>query len=655
MASMVAIVAVTGAPAAMATAPTTTTTELSAPSTAYLWVDTPVVATVSPIPDGGQVEFHYTSNGSSNPDQVAGSASVDEAGNATFTFSFTAVRTYTVWAIYTGTSLFGSSRSTSHAVDADRQPVDISLVVDTPTIHAGDDFVARVTVDPAPDDAPFDPATVHFALSAHGQGATYTAEVLPDAVTGVATLAVHSSSLIPERWTVSAWFGPTPKYKATPTKADTFRFEPVPPLVDLDISPLTAYVGDPVTITATVDPTPTGGGSIELFEMGPVGVDPVSIGSAPVVGGSAQFIRSFDQNEGLQLRAVFSGTATSAPSQSPITERKQIGPPFDWIGSGPNTWDGRSTPTFVFDDINDPFYQRSVSDECAIDSGAWTSCASPYTTPALADGLHTFRVRGTDANGHVQTNPDSRTWHVDTTPPDVTMKLNGGSLWTNNPVVTVSLAATDQSYPTEYRLDNALTYDDQGLLNENGPFQTYVSTTTWDTTYALQHGTPGDGVKTVYAQVSDLLFHWSAIVSASITLDRGDPVVDQPTAAIATGALGSMIPIAINWRNATDAVSGVASRAYQRKVGSGNWKPITTVPSIVAAPDALTPGSTYRYEQRAVDNATNVGSWSAVLVCKPQLRQENAAGVTHSSGWTRKSVSSASGDTSYGALRPDPG
>ncbi|MBI4897580.1 MAG: hypothetical protein HY827_04345 [Actinobacteria bacterium] len=59
--------------------------------------------------------------------------------------------------------------------------------------------------------------------------------------------------------------------------------------------------------------------------------------------------------------------------------------------------------------------------ECRIDAGAFAACLSPYLTTPQADGGHTFYVRAIDAVGDVDQTPVSRSFIVDTTPPETTI------------------------------------------------------------------------------------------------------------------------------------------------------------------------------------------------------------------------------------------
>ena len=62
--------------------------------------------------------------------------------------------------------------------------------------------------------------------------------------------------------------------------------------------------------------------------------------------------------------------------------------------------------------------EGGCSFQCQLDSGGWSSCASPVAYPALATGSHTFQVRAIDAVGNMDTSPAQYTWTVDADPPD---------------------------------------------------------------------------------------------------------------------------------------------------------------------------------------------------------------------------------------------
>jgi hypothetical protein len=75
-------------------------------------------------------------------------------------------------------------------------------------------------------------------------------------------------------------------------------------------------------------------------------------------------------------------------------------PPETTIDSSPPALTTDSTPTFAFSS-DDP----AATFECSLDSGPFASCTSPFTTPALGSGAHTFVVRAIDASGNVDPSP----------------------------------------------------------------------------------------------------------------------------------------------------------------------------------------------------------------------------------------------------------
>src|SRR5439155_987511 len=75
---------------------------------------------------------------------------------------------------------------------------------------------------------------------------------------------------------------------------------------------------------------------------------------------------------------------------------------------------------------------------------AFVACVNPQTYTGLAGGQHAFMVRAVDAAGNVDPTPATRTWTVDTTPPDTSL-LSGpaeGSV-TASVQATFTFAGTD--------------------------------------------------------------------------------------------------------------------------------------------------------------------------------------------------------------------
>ena len=104
------------------------------------------------------------------------------------------------------------------------------------------------------------------------------------------------------------------------------------------------------------------------------------------------------------------------------TERRDIGadevsactPAETEIASGPANGSVLRSAAAEF-----AFSNAAMTDlECSLDGAPFAACTSPRALTGLADGSHTFAVRGKDSLGSVDLSPATRTWTVDTTAPD---------------------------------------------------------------------------------------------------------------------------------------------------------------------------------------------------------------------------------------------
>jgi hypothetical protein len=75
-------------------------------------------------------------------------------------------------------------------------------------------------------------------------------------------------------------------------------------------------------------------------------------------------------------------------------------PPETSIVTGPAGLTTDSTPMFEFSSD-----EQGSTFECSIDAGAFAACTSPFTTPTLSPGAHTFVVRAIDPSGNVDPSP----------------------------------------------------------------------------------------------------------------------------------------------------------------------------------------------------------------------------------------------------------
>ena len=83
------------------------------------------------------------------------------------------------------------------------------------------------------------------------------------------------------------------------------------------------------------------------------------------------------------------------------------------ITAGPEGPTTSSAPEFEFTAA-----EAGSNFECSLDDGAWTGCASPWSTGQLGDGPHEVAVRATDAAGNADPTPASRSFTVDSRTPD---------------------------------------------------------------------------------------------------------------------------------------------------------------------------------------------------------------------------------------------
>jgi hypothetical protein len=83
-------------------------------------------------------------------------------------------------------------------------------------------------------------------------------------------------------------------------------------------------------------------------------------------------------------------------------------PPETTIVSGPPAVSSAAVATFTFT-ASDP----GATFQCSLDDSALAACASPFTTPALTDGSHTFSVRSVNAAGVPDPTPASADFTVE--------------------------------------------------------------------------------------------------------------------------------------------------------------------------------------------------------------------------------------------------
>ena len=148
----------------------------------------------------------------------------------------------------------------------------------------------------------------------------------------------------------------------------------------------------------TNDSTPT----FEFDSSEPGGTFRCRIDSAALAPCTSPFTPAAPLGDGPHTFTVeasdLAGNADPSPASRAFTV--DTAPPETTIDSGPAGLTTDSTPTFAFSS-DDP----GATFECSLDGGPFASCASPFTTPPLDSGPHTFVVRAIDAAGNVDPSP----------------------------------------------------------------------------------------------------------------------------------------------------------------------------------------------------------------------------------------------------------
>jgi Big-like domain-containing protein len=116
-----------------------------------------------------------------------------------------------------------------------------------------------------------------------------------------------------------------------------------------------------------------------------------------------------------QVRATDpAGNTDPAPASRTFTNVIDTTAPVVNIVLAPSDPTNRAKAKFAFT-VDDP----SASVKCKVDGQAPQPCSSPFTTDPLSDGTHTVTISATDPAGN--TGSDSRTFTVDTVPPQTTI------------------------------------------------------------------------------------------------------------------------------------------------------------------------------------------------------------------------------------------
>ena len=330
------------------------------------------------------------------------------------------------------------------------------------------------------------------------------------------------------------------------------------------------------------DSTPTFGFSSEAgatFECR-VDADPFGPCSGP---GDSHTTGALDDGSHTFRVRVTDAAGNTNPIPSIRTFIVDTTPPSATIDSGPA---GGSTipdspPTFGFSSDD-----SSATFECRIDTASFGPCSGPgdsHTTVALADGAHTFEVRATDAIGNTNPTPASRSFTVDTTPPDTEID-SGPSGTTADATPTFDFSGGGAGATYECRVDAG------GFGACSGPGRSH-------TTDVL-----ADGAHTFAVRATDAAGNVDlSPATRAFTVDATAPAVEitnQPAARVQTREKSARVAVEF---------LSEAGAAFECRLDDRDYKPCSS-PFSTSAGSASGEGREHSISVRATDAVGNTGA-----------------------------------------------
>jgi hypothetical protein len=262
-------------------------------------------------------------------------------------------------------------------------------------------------------------------------------------------------------------------------------------------------------------------------------------------------------------------------------------PPDTSILSGPTGVISATSVTFTFSST-----ETGSTFQCRLNTGSFVSCSSPYTITGLTDGAQTFEVRAIDGVGNVDPTPATRSWTVDTQPPETTITSGPADGSTTGPGVTFNFTSSETGSTFECSLDS-------------GPFLPCTS----PQTLSLSNGSHTFGVRAIDA-VNNIDPNPA---TRTWTVDAIPPAVTSVTSTTSNGVygVGATINVMVNFSESVTLTGG----SLQVNLNSGATVTIATLSGVSAS------GS---YVVVAGQNASDLDSSSLTLTAGATLR--DAAG-----------------------------
>lgn len=159
---------------------------------------------------------------------------------------------------------------------------------------------------------------------------------------------------------------------------------------------------------------------------------------------------------------------------------------------------------------------------CAVDDKAFAACTSPYTTAALADGDHVFKVKAVDVAGNEDPSPATHAWVIDSNLPR--LEIVGPPALTN---VRATLLSITASKPVE------------GFACAVGDAALAPCVAISSTAAQYEFDASPDGAYVLHVEADDAV-GYTATATYEWVVDATAPVLTAPTAPAAVNNLSSV-------------------------------------------------------------------------------------------------------------------
>ena len=339
--------------------------------------------------------------------------------------------------------------------------------------------------------------------------------------------------------------------------------------ITIDVSPpsstpvITAGPASAISTTAT-SVTFSGAGAGETYQCRIDSGTYVACTSPQVYAGLSEGSHTID------VRILDAAGNATTPASSTFAVDTTAPTSTVAIPTKPADPDNDSTPTFAFTGA-----AGGETYQCQLGSGAWATCATPYTVaPALTEGVYTLRVRTADAAGNTGS-ATAYTWTLDLTSP------------ASAPTILTSPANPSAVATGTFTFGGAITGETYECRIDSGA---WTACTTPLTTASL-----ADGSHSFAVHLRDGAGNTGPATMASWTIDT---TVPTSTATITSGP-----SVSATTSTATFGLAGaISGEGYQCRIDGGAWTTCTTPWQLTGLADG-----SHTFDVRTADAAGNGG------------------------------------------------